>query len=52
MAKGSSLQKIESRAEKGTVMIVLFFLTGLPLLIQSNILFSNITAKEFLSNLS
>ena len=33
-------------------MIVHVFLAGLPLIIQSDVLFSNISAEEFPSNLS
>ena len=48
---GSSLQKIESRVEKYAVTIM-FFLAGLPLLIQSDALFSDISAKDLPWNLS
>ena len=49
---GSSLQKIESRVERGAVMIVyMFFLAGLPQSYPIHVLFSNILAEEFPSNL-
>ena len=43
---GSSLQKIESRVEKGAVMIVHVLLAGFPILIKSDVLFSIISAED------
>ena len=45
-------RSIESRVMKGAVMKVHILLAGgLPLLIQSDVLFSNISAEQFPSNL-